>query len=167
MSSPNMGEMVKPVELIEIKGAARLALADRRLFNILLLNAFGPELGSENRRFEIPLIELRETHDSNDRLVRSIEALMTTVVTIQRPDGSTDRVQLLGWNNLSDPKRRRGTLRYAIPPELAMLLRDSMVFAKLEIGGAALVHVEVRPRSLRGDRPSGPPSPRVHRGIRS
>lgn len=128
-----MGEMVKPVELIEVKGAAKLTLADRRLFNVLLLNAFGPELGSENRRFEIPLAELRETHDSNDRLVRSIEALMTTVVTIQRTDGSTDRVQLLGWNNLSDPKRRRGTLRYAIPPELAMLLRDSMVFAKLEL----------------------------------
>ena len=130
---PNMGEMVKPVELIEVKGASKLTLADRRLFNILLLNAFGPDLGTENRRFEVPLSELRETHDSNDRLVRSIEALMTTVVTIQRADGSTDRVQLLGWNNLADPKRSRGTLRYAIPPELAVLLRDSLVFAKLEL----------------------------------
>lgn len=131
--APNMGEMVKPAELIEVKGSAKLTLADRRLFNILLRNAFGPDLASENRRFEIPLTDLRETHDSNDRLVQSIEALMTTVVTIQRGDGSTDRVQLLGWNNLSDPKRRRGTLKYAIPPELAVLLRDSTVFAKLEM----------------------------------
>ena len=128
-----MGEMVKPAELIEVKGSAKLTLADRRLFNVLLFNAFGPDLGMENRRFEVPLSELRETHDSNDRLVRSIEALMTTVVTIQRADGSTDRVQLLGWNNLSDPKRSRGMLRYAIPPELAILLRDSLVFAKLEL----------------------------------
>ncbi|WP_370271540.1 replication initiation protein, partial [Hyphomonas sp.] len=67
------------------------------------------------------------------RLVQSIEALMTTVVTIQRPDGSTDRVQLLGWNNLSDPKRKRGNLKYSIPPELALLLKDSTVFAKLEL----------------------------------
>ena len=131
--APNMGEMVKPAELIEVKGSAKLTLADRRLFNVLLRNAFGPDLASENRRFEIPLTDLRETHDSNDRLVQSIEALMTTVVTIQRGDGSTDRVQLLGWNNLSDPKRRRGTLKYAIPPELAVLLRDSTVFAKLEM----------------------------------
>jgi len=131
--APNMGEMVKPAELIEVKGASKLTLADRRLFNQLLRHAFGPDLASENRRFEIETAELRDTHDSNDRLVQSIEALMTTVVTIQRPDGSTDRVQLLGWNNLSDPKRRRGTLKYAIPPELAMLLRDSTVFAKLEL----------------------------------
>ena len=71
--------------------SAKLTLADRRLFNVLLRHAFGSDLASENRRFEIPLAELRETHDSNDRLARSIEALMTTVVTIQRPDGSTDR----------------------------------------------------------------------------
>jgi len=128
-----MGEMVKPAELIEVRGAAKLTLADRRLFNVLLRHAFGPELASENRRFEIPLADLRETHDSNDRLVRSVEALMTTVVTIQRSDGSTDRVQLLGWNNLSDPKRARGSLKYAIPPELAVMLRDSTVFAKLEL----------------------------------
>ena len=128
-----MGEMVKPAELIEVKGSAKLTLADRRLFNVLLRHAFGPDLASENRRFEIPLADLRETHDSNDRLVRSIEALMTTVVTIQRPDGSTDRVQLLGWNNLSDPKRKRGNLKYSIPPELALLLKDSTVFAKLEL----------------------------------
>lgn len=125
--------MVKPAELIEIKGAARLTLADRRLFNMLLRNAFGPSLGTENRRFEILLSELRDSHESNDRLVQSVEALMTTVVTIRRTDGSTDRVQLLGWNNLSDPRRKRGTFKYAIPPELALLLRDSTVFAKLEL----------------------------------
>ena len=93
--APNLGEMVKPAELIEVKGASRLTLADRRLFNVLLRHAFGPDLASENRRFEIAVADLRETHESNDRLVQSIEALMTTVVTIQRPDGSTDRVQLL------------------------------------------------------------------------
>ena len=130
---PRKGEMVKPVELIEIKGAARLTLADRRLFNMLLRNAFGPSLATENRRFEILLSDLRDSHESNDRLVQSVEALMTTVVTVKRTDGSTDRVQLLGWNNLSDPRRRRGAFKYAIPPELALLLRDSTVFAKLEL----------------------------------
>jgi hypothetical protein len=128
-----MGEMVKPAELIEVKGAAKLTLADRRLFNVLLRHAFGPDLASEGRRFEIAVADLRETHESNDRLVQSIESLMTTVVTIQRLDGSTDRVQLLGWNNLSDPKRPRGNLKYSIPPELALMLKDSTVFAKLEM----------------------------------
>ena len=54
-----------------------------------LRQAFGPDLGTDNRRFEIAVADLRETHESNDRLVQSIEALMTTVVTIGRPDGST------------------------------------------------------------------------------
>ena len=130
---PGMGEMIKPSELIEIKGSAGLSLADRRLYNILLHHAFGPGLGEEGRRFEIALSELRDTHDSNDRLSQSIEALMRTVVTIARADGSTDRVQLLGWNNLADPRRPHGTLKYAIPPELSVLLKDSRVFAKLEL----------------------------------
>jgi hypothetical protein len=90
--TPNSGEMVKPAELIEFKGASKLTLADRRLFNVLLRTAFGPDLATENRRFEILIADLRETHESNDRLVQSIEALMTTVVTIMRPDGSTERV---------------------------------------------------------------------------
>lgn len=130
---PNLGEMVKPAELVEIKGSSRLTLADRKLFNHLLRNAFGPDLAESNRRFEISTAELRDTHGGIERVVQSIEALMTTVVSIERPDGSTDRVQLLGWNNLSDPKRDRGVLKYAIPPELAEMLRDSTVFAKLEL----------------------------------
>ncbi len=40
--APNMGEMVKPAELIEVKGASRLTLADRRLFNVLLRHALPP-----------------------------------------------------------------------------------------------------------------------------
>lgn len=66
--APNMGEMVKPAELIEMKGAAKLTLADRRMFNVLLRHAFGPDLASEGRRFEIAVADLRETHESNDRL---------------------------------------------------------------------------------------------------
>lgn len=129
----NLGEMVKPSELIDVKGATGLSLHDRRIYNILLDNAFGPDLGIEGQRFEIDVADLRDSHDSNDRLVQSIEALMKTIVTVQRPDGSQDRVQLLGWNNLSDPRRRHGTLKYAIQPELAALLRDSSVFAKLQM----------------------------------
>lgn len=129
----NPGEMLKPSELIDVKGATSLSLHDRRVYNLLLDNAFGPDLGIEGQRFEIALADLRDSHDSNDRLVQSIEALMKTIVTIQKPDGSQDRIQLLGWNNLSDPKRRHGTLKYAIPPELAVLLRDSSVFAKLQL----------------------------------
>ncbi|WP_093991096.1 hypothetical protein [Flavimaricola marinus] len=87
-------------------------MADRRLFDILLRHAFVPDLASEHRRFDIEIVDQRETHESNDGLVQTIEALMTTVVTNQRPDGSTHRVQVLGWNDLSDTMRKRSNLKY-------------------------------------------------------
>lgn len=130
---PGHGEMLKPSELIDLSGAAHLTLADRRLYNVLIRHAFGPDLGITDKEFEIELSELRDTHESNDRLAVSIEALMTTVVRARLPDGSTDRFQLLGPNNLADPKRRRGTFRYSIPAKLAEALKDSTIFAKLEI----------------------------------
>lgn len=49
--SPNPGDMVKPAELIEVKGAAKLTLADRRLFNVLLRHAFGPDLAFGRQAF--------------------------------------------------------------------------------------------------------------------
>ncbi|WP_299800636.1 replication initiation protein [uncultured Ruegeria sp.] len=125
--------MVKPAELIEVQGASSLSLSDRRLFNILLRNAFGPDLASEAKEFQIPLSDLRGTHDNNDRLIGSIEALMKTVVYIRKPDGSTDRAQLLGDNNLTDPNRPRGVLTYTFPARLAAALADSTVYARLEL----------------------------------
>ncbi len=130
---PNPGDSVKPAALIEIEGEAQLTLTDCRIYNILLKNAYGPELGVAGHEFEIPLSELIEAHESNDSLIQSIEALMTTPVTIQRADGSTDRVQLLGGNNLTDPSHEYGMLRYAIPSELGVILRDATVFAKLQL----------------------------------
>ncbi len=129
----NESDMVKPAELIEVQGASQLTLADRRVFNILLRNAFGPDLAVTEKEFQIPLADLRGPHDSNDRLVTSIEALMKTVVMIRRPDGSTDRAQLLGGNNMADPTRPRGMLTYTFPARLAAALADSTVYARLEL----------------------------------
>jgi Initiator Replication protein len=130
---PNFGEMIKPSELIDIIGAGHLTLASRRLYNLLIAHAFGPAMATKGRVFEIPLDDLRGTHDSNDRLTESIEALMRTVVIARLPDGTTTRVQLLGGNNIGAPDRERGRLRYSFPPELVPLLRDSRVFGILEL----------------------------------
>ncbi|WP_128255404.1 hypothetical protein [Falsirhodobacter deserti] len=63
---PLNGEMIKPAELIDIQGATGLSLAARRLYNRLLANAFGPDMGFEGRDFSIPLSELRGTHAGNE-----------------------------------------------------------------------------------------------------
>lgn len=130
---PTHGEMLKAAELIDVSGASALTLTDRRIYNMLLHAAHGPALGQPGARFEIPLSDLRDAHDSNDRLGDTIERLMRTIVVIQRPDGRVTRVALLGENDLSSAERRRGTLTYAISPSLAELLGDSHTFAKLEL----------------------------------
>lgn len=131
--TPGFGEIIKPAELIDITGATELTLTARRLYNILLAHAFGPELAAEGQEFSIDLAALKGTHESNDRLHESIVALMRTIVTVRKTDGSIERVALLGGNNLASPKRDRGTFTYSFDPRLAPLLRDSTVFGKLEI----------------------------------
>ena len=130
------GELVKAGDLIDLKGAAELTLADRRTFNILLRNAHGPELGEPGATFEIDLSELRDAHDSNDRIVRSITALMGVVVRIEG-DSSWDEdglglTQLLGDTDISHPRRKRGRMRYTFPPKMAKLLANASVYARMQ-----------------------------------
>lgn len=130
---PGFGEIIKPVELIDIRGATELTLSARRLYNVLLAHAFGPDLAAEGREFTIEISALKGTHESNDRLHESILALMRTIVTVRRTDGSIDRVALLGGNTLASPARDRGAFTYSFDPRLGPLLRDSTVFGKLEV----------------------------------
>lgn len=144
----NPGEMLKPKELIEIvavKGMDQLTLFDRRVYNKLLRNAHGPDLGKPGSEFMIRLADLRGGHDSNDRIGESLTRLMQTVISLNltkgsvMPDGSVldenviRRAQLLGPNNLDDPSRPAGRLVYTIDTVLALVLSQSVVFAKLEL----------------------------------
>lgn len=129
----NAGDVIKPIELIAVKGSESLGLVERRIYNILIKKAFGPDLGKSDQHFTIATSELRTGGETNEQLVVSLEKLMRSIVTVRRSDGSTDRVQLLGWNNLSNPDRPSGILTYAIPNKLAEYLQDSTLFARLEV----------------------------------
>jgi len=131
--TPGAGEMIKPAELIDIDGASALSLSARRLYNLLIAHAFGPDMGREGSEWTIELVALRGTHESNDRLEESVVALMKTIVTVRLTNGQTRRVALLGGNDMGDPGRRRGTLTYSFDKRLVPLLRESSVFGKLEV----------------------------------
>ncbi|MEL6480018.1 MAG: replication initiation protein [Pseudomonadota bacterium] len=130
---PGHGEMIKPAELIDIEGATGLTLQARRLYNLLIAHAFGPEMGREGQEWTIDLAALRGTHKGNERIEASILALMKTIVTVRMADGRTRRVALLGGNDMDDPERPRGTLSYSFDKRLVPLLRESSVFGKLEL----------------------------------
>lgn len=130
---PAAGEMIKPSETIDIVGVEGLTLQDKRIWNALIANAFGPEMREEDREFEIDLNPLRAAHNSNERVEDSIERLMKTIARCRMPNGSITRFQLLGGNNMGDPMRPRGMLSYSFDKRLVEVLRDSATFGKLEL----------------------------------
>ncbi|MEM9053874.1 MAG: replication initiation protein [Pseudomonadota bacterium] len=130
--TPEHGEMLKPVETVDIVGTEPLTLHDKRVWNSLLANAHGPTMGVENTDFRIALSELRDTHHGNDRVNDSIERLMKTVVRYRAGD-VVKRFQLLGGNDMGNSDREHGYLVYRFDKNLIELLGNSTMFAKLRL----------------------------------
>lgn len=131
--TPHPGEMLKPRELIELHGTGPLTLQDRRVFNALVENAWGPRLGQGGQWFEIGTGKLREQTDRNTRLTDSLTRLMRTICVVVRDDGKRElRTPLLSSNEIHTTANG-GTLRYKFTEELAELLKDSTIFAKLDL----------------------------------
>jgi plasmid replication initiation protein len=135
--TPRPGEMLKPKELMEIRGTGPLTLQDRRVFNTLVRYAWGPDLGKPGKWFEIPTGELRDDTDRNKRLQDTIERLMQTIVVVVEngDDGEPSwehRTPLLSSNSLIIGTNR-GVFRYRFTEELVNQLKDSTIFAKLDL----------------------------------
>lgn len=125
------GEIVKPGELVDIVELSPLTLTDRRVYNLLIANAW--ENISEPIVHRISKAHLKGNHKSNERVEQSLLRLMSTIaiVTIKKA-GKTyrRRVQLLGPSDESLEKD--GYLHYRIPEELIEILRNSEVYARIK-----------------------------------
>lgn len=129
LSAKGHDEMIKPKALIEVKGAGNLNLQDRRLFNILLNNAWGLSIVEPHKQFTIDTAQLKEPGQKNQRLNKSIDTLMHTSIITQLDNGSVSKSQLLGSNEISPS----GILTYEFPTRLSLILKDSSVFATLDL----------------------------------
>ena len=128
---PNASSLVKPGELVDLVEVTPLTLADRRIYNQLLENAW--DVIDKPVTHVIAKADLRGSHNSNDRVGESIERLMSSIVKIKiTHDGedAIERVQLLGGN--VETTRRDGLLEYEIPARLRRIIKDSTVFARLQ-----------------------------------
>jgi plasmid replication initiation protein len=131
--TPLPGEMLKPRELIELKNTGALTLQDRRVFNKLVENAWGPRLGKPGQWFEIATADLRDVTDRNKRLSDSIERLMQTICLVVDEENQLEtRTPLLSSNKL-ETSANNGIFYYKLTEELAELLKDSTIFAKLDL----------------------------------
>lgn len=128
------GEVIKPAELIEVRGGEKITLTARRIYNQLLANAFGPDMADAGQEFRILFSDLRGNHTSNDRVTEAVIALMQTVVRVRMSDGTERNVQLLGATDIEKNGPGVATaLAYELHPKLLPILRDSQIFARLEM----------------------------------
>lgn len=130
--TPGPGEMLKPAELIELRGTGPLTLQDRRVFNLLIENAWGPSIADPGKVFTVATADLKMGEESTARLVETVERLMRVIVKTRNPDGGETRLQLLSTNTIKTTANS-GTLSYSFPPLLAELLKGSTIFAKLDL----------------------------------
>ena len=130
---PRKGEMIKPKEIIGIKGIEAWSLADRRTWDLLLVNAWGDKLEDPTADFTIELRELRGLHNGNDRVKACLEKLQKTLVTVEMPDGAVRTVQMLGGTDFYDSDREEGRLKYDFHRKLVPVLRKSEVYARMEV----------------------------------
>ena len=98
-AKPSAETLIKPGELVDLVEVTPLTLADRRIYNQLLENAW--DAIDKPVTHVIAKSELRGNHNSNDRIGESIERLMSSIVKMEVLwDGkpAIERVQLLGGN---------------------------------------------------------------------
>jgi len=128
-ATTDQGQMVKPKELISIRGAGPLTLTDRRAFNVLLDHAWGKDILQPHHQFTISTNDLKPDNQNNQRLKQTLRHLQQTLVVSVQASGDEVTSQLLGSTRI----KTNGDMTYSFPVELAELLKDSSVFAKLDL----------------------------------
>lgn len=122
----------KPAELVDVIESTALTLHDRRIYNLLINNAF--KTITADKEHSIRKSDLAEvTQYRNDRLGTCIENLMSSIVRLRSVRDGTPvltRVQLLGAT--SEDYDRDGFIYYRFPPELRAVLNDNVAYARLK-----------------------------------
>ena len=125
--------MVKPSELIECTEMAPLTLADRRTFNLLLLNAW--DCIDEDKEHVIAKKDLRGTHHTTERVRESILRLMAVVCSakVERNGKVFERhFHIIEDADDENDEGDIGLLYYRFPAKLRTIIKKSTQFARLK-----------------------------------
>lgn len=142
---PRSGELIKPAEIIGIIGAEHWTRTDRLVWAALIKNAWGERLEDPTADFTISLAELREiiagegdnkrvVRESSDVIKESVTTIIRTVVHANTPNrqNSSRIVGLLSGLDI-DHNIRNGVLTYSFDKRLIPILRNSEIYARLEM----------------------------------
>lgn len=128
----DLSSIVKPEELIDIIEMTPLTLQDRRIYNLLIGNAWNDI--TQKKKHAITRQELTKHIDSNNQDIKaSFRRLMSAIVVIKIRNNSngnpaTRQIQLLGANETED---HGGHIDYSFPEDLIKIIKDTQIFARL------------------------------------
>ena len=134
---PDEHMLIKPGELIDIVELSPLTLQDRRIYNLLILNAW--DSITEPKEHRIHKRDLRGTHHTNERVGESLLRLMGAVAQLrierdagegEGPETFTRRVQLLAGTE--EAARSDGIVFYSFPAAVRGIIRESSQYARLQ-----------------------------------
>src|SRR3954447_8290451 len=134
---PDEHMLIKPGELIDIVELSPLTLQDRRIYNLLILNAW--DSITEPKEHHIHKRDLRGSHHTSERVGDSLLRLMGAVaqLRIERDAGEGEgpepfmrRVQLLAGTEES--ARSDGIVFYSFPAAVRGIIRQSSQYARLQ-----------------------------------
>jgi hypothetical protein len=130
----NRDGFVKPGELVDIRAGAELSLQDRRVFNLLIENAWS-EI-AQDKTHKIALAKLRGPHKGAERVADSVSTLMTTLVlvpTALEGKASVFKTQLLGdTTQVIDEDSPNAVLLYEFPKGLRRIIHDSRYWGRIK-----------------------------------
>lgn len=130
---PRHDQAIKPSELIQVTGHQALSLSARRAITVLWHNAHRQGV-EEGKDYTIEIDDLKpDSHKGYQIVEEAVIALMQTILTVQHSDGSIERVQFLGGNNMMAEDRPAGMLAYSFDKRLIRLLKDSTIWGKLSL----------------------------------
>jgi Initiator Replication protein len=131
----NLDGFVKPGELVEIRAGTNLSLHDRRIFNLLIENAWS-EIG-ENKTHRIAIARLRgPLHKGGEMVADSIKALMTCLVEVPTTlDGKPAilAMQLLGpTTRTTDENSPHAVVEYEFHEKLRQVIQQSRYWGRIK-----------------------------------
>lgn len=128
----DLSSIVKPEELVDIVEMTPLTLQDRRIYNLLIGNAWNHI--TVKTKHIIARQEITKYVDSNNQDIRaSFRRLMSAIVIIKIRNNkngapATRQIQLMGTNEVED---HGGQIEYSFPEELIKIIKDTQIFARL------------------------------------
>ena len=130
----NTEGFVKPGELVDMRAGADLSLQDRRIFNLLVENAWS-EI-TEDKPHRIAMAKLRGPHKGGERVADSIKALMTTLVeiptTLEGQPAIFSTQLLIDTIRVVDEDSPRAILEYSFSKGLRRIIQDSRYWGRIK-----------------------------------